>query len=155
MGTRNHHEVSSALFSLNIMPFEEMDHTADVKMRITAPDFTSLLSESAFALSHTLYGPYSKEPTEKTLELEVEGKNEIELIVNFLSELLFQMEVEYLVPQGFNLKVEGKSVSGTISGVEFKREKHAGGIGVKGISYSGISLTKTNTEYELIIIFDI
>jgi len=137
------------------MPYEEMEHTADVKMRITAPDFTSLLSESAFALSHTLYGPYIKEPAEKTLKLEVEGKDDIELIVNFLSELLFQMEVEYLVPQTFYLKVEDKYLTGTVSGVEFNRKKHAGGIGVKGISYSGISLTKTNTEYELIIIFDI
>jgi len=137
------------------MPFEEMDHTADVKMRITAPDFTSLLYESAFALSHTLYGPYTEESAEKTLKLDVEGKDDIELIVNFLSELLFQMEVEYLVPQTFYLKVEDKLLTGTVSGVEFNRKKHAGGIGVKGISYSGISLTKTNTEYELIIIFDI
>jgi len=137
------------------MPFEEMEHTADVMMRITASDITSLLSESGFALSHTLYGSYPEEPAIKTLKLEAEGENEVELIVNFLSELLFQMEIEYLVPQTFNLKVDGNHVFGSVSGVEFDRVKHAGGIGVKGISYSGISLTKTNTEYELILIFDI
>lgn len=137
------------------MPFEEMEHTADVKMRITAPDFPSLLCESGFALSHTLYGPYPEEPAVKTIAIEAEGEDEVELIVNFLSELLFQMEVEYLVPQAISLTADDNHISGTVSGVEFDRAKHAGGIGVKGISYSGITLTKTNTEFELILIFDI
>lgn len=137
------------------MPFEEMEHTADIKMKITAENLTSLLSESGFALSHTLYGEYPEEPVTKTVNIEAEGSDEIELIVNFLSELLFQTEVEYLVPQSFNLHIEQNRVFGTVSGIEFDRNKHAGGIGVKGISYSGITLTKTNTEYKLILIFDI
>ena len=137
------------------MPFEELEHTADIKMRITAEDFPSLLSESGFSLAKTLYGDYPSEPSDKQVSIEADGADDIELVVNFLSELLFQMEIEYLVPQSFSLKIQDNHVSGTVSGVEFDREKHAGGIGVKGISYSGISLTKTNTELELILIFDI
>jgi len=137
------------------MPFEELEHTADIKMRIVAENFLSLLSESGFALSHTLYGTYSNEPPTKSVIIDVEGNDDIELIVNYLSELLFQMEIEYLVPQSFNLQVKEGHILGTVSGSLFNRNKHSGGIGVKGISYSGISLTKTNTEYELIIIFDI
>ena len=137
------------------MPFEELEHTADIKMRITADDFPSLLCESGFSLAKTLYGDYPSEQSVKTVNFEADGDDDVELVVNFLSELLFQMEVEYLVPQSFSLNVQGTHVSGTVSGVEFDRKKHAGGIGVKGISYSGISLTKTNTELELILIFDI
>lgn len=137
------------------MPFEELEHTADVKMRITASDFSALLAESGFALSQVMYGKYNCEPSEITVSIEAEGTTPAELCVNFLSELLFIMETEYLVPSAFSLAADETSVAGTVSGIPFERGKHSGGIEVKGISYSGLTLTKTNTEYELIIIFDI
>lgn len=137
------------------MVFEELEHTADILMKITAPNLTELFSESGFALSKTLYGDYIEEPSVKTFEIEADGNELSETIVNFLSELLFLTETEYLVPQKFELEANEKSVSGNVSGVEFERSKHSGGIGVKGISYSGLSLTKTDTGFELKIIFDI
>ncbi|ABN06305.1 protein of unknown function DUF101 [Methanocorpusculum labreanum Z] len=136
------------------MVFEELEHTADIRMRISAPDLSSLFSESGFALAKILYGAYPLEPSTDSFPIHAEGKDREELIVNFLSELLFLTETEYLIPQKFTLSV-GDSVSGTVEGVLFDREKHAGGTGVKGISYSGLSLTRTKTGYELIIIFDI
>ncbi|HJJ39326.1 MAG TPA: archease [Methanocorpusculum sp.] len=137
------------------MPFEELEHTADVKMRITAPDFTALLAESGFALSQVMYGTSERRTSEIGISIEAEGTSAEELCVNFLSELLFIMETEYLVPSAFSLTVSENSITGTVSGIPFERGKHSGGIEVKGISYSGLTLTKTNTEYELIIIFDI
>ena len=137
------------------MPFEELEHTADVKMRITASDFSALLAESGFALSQVMYGKYKRELSEVAVSIEAEGTTPAELCVNFLSELLFTMETEYLVPSVFSLTVNGNNITGTVSCIPFERGKHSGGIEVKGISYSGLTLTKTNTEYELIIIFDI
>lgn len=137
------------------MPFEELEHTADVKMRITASDYSLLLAESGFALSQVMYGKYKREVSEMAVSIEAEGTTPAELCVNFLSELLFIMETEYLVPSAFSLAADETSVAGTVSGIPFERGKHSGGIEVKGISYSGLTLTKTNTEYELIIIFDI
>jgi len=136
------------------MVFEELEHTADIRMRIFAPDLSSLFSESGFALAKILYGGYPLETSTESFSIEAEGKDLEELIVNFLSELLFLTETEYLVPQKFTLTV-GNSVSGTVDGVLFDRKKHSGGTGVKGISYSGLSLTRTKTGFELIIIFDI
>ncbi|HJJ61702.1 MAG TPA: archease, partial [Methanocorpusculum sp.] len=78
-----------------------------------------------------------------------------ELTVNFLSELLFLTEVEYLVPMSYSLEQNGNKVFGTVSGIEFDRTKHSGGICVKGISYSGLSLEETSAGLELTIIFDI
>ena len=137
------------------MPYEELEHTADVKMRITAPDFLSLLAESGDAMASVLYGDFAKEPETLTVEIEAEGEDSSELVVNFLSELLFLTEVEYLVPLSYSIAQEGNRVFGTVSGIEFDRTKHAGGICVKGISYSGLSLEETAEGCELTIIFDI
>ena len=137
------------------MPFEELEHTADVKMRICAPDFLSLLAESGNAMSSVLFGDFEKEPENIVLEIEAEGGDASELTVNFLSELLFLTEVEYLVPMSYSLTQDGNRVFGTVSGIEFDRAKHSGGICVKGISYSGLSLEETSAGLELTIIFDI
>lgn len=137
------------------MPFEELEHTADVKMRISAPDFLSLLAESGDAMSSVLFGDFEKEPENMTVEIEAEGADTSELTVNFLSELLFLTEVEYLVPMSYSLEQNGNKVFGTVSGIEFDRTKHSGGICVKGISYSGLSLEETDNGLELTIIFDI
>ncbi|MDO5845996.1 MAG: archease [Methanocorpusculum sp.] len=137
------------------MPFEELEHTADVKMRILAPDFCSLFAEAGRALASVLYGDYPREPSVLSADIAAEGKDPGELAVNYLSELLFLMETEYLVPQEFALSAGTGQLCGTVRGVAFDRAKHAGGIEVKGISYSGMSLTKTDTGFELIIIFDI
>jgi SHS2 domain-containing protein len=137
------------------MTFEELEHTADVRMKITAPTFLELLVEGGFALAETLYGEYHREPETVSFPIEAKGNEAVERIVNFLSELLFLTETKYLVPVSFDLAANGCVVSGTVAGVLFDRAKHTGGIGVKGISYSGISLAKTVAGYELIIIFDI
>ncbi|HJJ47378.1 MAG TPA: archease [Methanocorpusculum sp.] len=137
------------------MSFEELEHTADIRMKITAPDFSGLFSESGFALSKTLYGDYPQEISSAEFEIEAQGRDREELLVNFLSELLFLTETEYLVPMEFSLSVSEKAVCGKVRGVLFDRAKHFGGIGVKGISYYGISLTESSVGAELIIIFDI
>lgn len=137
------------------MTFEELDHTADVRMKISAESFEELLSEAGFALAETLYGEYPKESSKETFTISVEGETAEEFIVNFLSELLFLMEVEYLVPQKISVECAALKVRGEVSGVFFDAKKHSGGTGVKGVSYSGLSLRKTSSGYELIILFDI
>jgi SHS2 domain-containing protein len=137
------------------MTFEELEHTADVRMRITASTLPELFVECGFALAETLYGIYQKEPANVFFPIETEGKEIVERIVNFLSELLFLFDTEYLVPISFDLVAEGCTVNGIVAGVLFDQAKHTSGIGVKGISYSGLSLAKTVAGYELIVIFDI
>lgn len=137
------------------MTFKELEHTADVRMKITASTLPELFAESGFALAETLYGTYSRDTAQCSFQIAAEGKDAEETIVNFLSELLFLTETEYLVPTSFSLTAESLAVFGTVGGVVFDKTKHAGGIGVKGISYSGISYTRRDADYELIIIFDI
>lgn len=137
------------------MTFEELEHTADARMKITASTLPELFVESGAALAQILYGEYQREKPVVSFPLEAEGKDDEERVVNFLSELLFLTETEYFVPMSFDLSLAGEAVRGTVSGVLFDRAKHAGGVGVKGISYSGISLASHAAGYELIIIFDI
>ncbi|HJJ41742.1 MAG TPA: archease [Methanocorpusculum sp.] len=137
------------------MPITELEHTADVRMKITADSMENLFSESAFALSKTLFGDYIAEEPTDSFEIEASGKDDEQRAVNFLSEVLFLTETEYIVPQKISVSIHDSTVKGIIEGVEFDKAKHCGGTEVKGISYCGLSLSKKEYGYELIIIFDI
>ena len=159
------------------MTYRELDHTADILLEVTGISIHELFCEAARALMEFIYPPrkssaYSS--SHHTLDIisipitvninRDEEKNEntdesyesYELLVQaFLSELLFLTETEYIVFSKYDITIEPEKVYGTVQGVVFDPALHSGGIGVKGISYSDLTIQKRENTYMLTIIFDI
>ena len=77
------------------MSFEEISHTADIKIRARAPTLEALFSETFNAMMEIMYG---KNRTSDVLrKIRVESSDNESLIADFLSEVLFISEVESLV----------------------------------------------------------
>jgi SHS2 domain-containing protein len=135
------------------MSFEEISHTADVKIRATAPTLEKLFSEVFTALMQVLYGPDRHGGENREIALEAEDLES--LLRDFLSEVLFVSEVEGLVFVGAAIHIEGCSLVAILDGEPFDRRRHALGTEVKGISYSGLSITNDANGYMLDIVFDV
>jgi SHS2 domain-containing protein len=135
------------------MSFEEVPHTADIKIRAHAPTLEILFSEACEALMQVMYG---KERRALTLaELDVDGVDNESLLADFLSEVLFRSEVDGLVFSGADIRITGMHLHAVMKGEPFDRNRHAGGTEVKGISYSGMSITQDANGYMLEILFDV
>lgn len=135
------------------MSFFEISHTADVKIRATAPTLEGLFSEAFSALMQVLYGPDRHGGTRRGISLDAEDLES--LIRDFLSEVLFIAEVDGLVFSGSSIHIEGCHLDATLDGEVFDRRRHALGTEVKGISYSGLAITHDSNEYMLDIVFDV
>ncbi|HSA37451.1 MAG TPA: archease [Methanoregula sp.] len=135
------------------MSFFEISHTADVKIRATAPTLEELFSEAFNALMQVLYGPDRQGGTGRVISLDAEDRES--LIRDFLSEVLFIAEVDGLVFSGSDIRIEGCHLVATLDGEPFDRQRHALGTEVKGISYSGLAITHDANEYILDIVFDV
>jgi SHS2 domain-containing protein len=135
------------------MSFVELPHTADVKIRATAPTLETLFSEALAALMQVLYGPDRNGGEKRVIHLEAEDHES--LLRDFLSEVLFIAEVDGLVFSGADIHIEGNHLSATLDGEPFDRRRHAMGTEVKGISYSGLAITCDANGYMLDIIFDV
>jgi len=135
------------------MSYEELDHTADVRLRVRSPSLNSLFEETALAMMNIVYGVSRPGTAEKTLELEA-GNTE-NLLLDFLSEVLFLSEVEYLVFSSATVQIAGNSLRAVLAGESFDPERHRGGTEIKGISYSGLKIVKEDEEYVLDILFDV
>ncbi|MCX6699987.1 MAG: archease [Methanomicrobiales archaeon] len=135
------------------MSYEELDHTADIRLRVISPSLDSLFAETALAMMKIIYGEPCPGEVGRTLELEA-GNTE-NLLLDFLSEVLFLSEVEYLVFSSAIVHLAGNSLKALLTGEPFDPERHRGGTEIKGISYSGLRIVKEDEGYVLDILFDV
>ena len=135
------------------MSFEELEHTADIRIRVRGATLEELFSEAARALMTIIYGNTS--PGTIRHHIEVDADDTISLIQEFLSEILFISEVEEMVISGADLHIEGYHLIADLTGEPFSRVKHSGGREVKGISYSNLSISHEEDSYILEVIFDV
>jgi SHS2 domain-containing protein len=135
------------------MSFEEISHTADIKIRVRALTLEDLFSETFKALMQVMYGTSRKGGIVK--EITVESPDNESLLLDFLSEVLFVSEVESRVFFNASISIHGSRLTAVLSGEPFDPIRHAGGSEVKGISYSGLSIIHDANGYMLDIIFDV
>ncbi|HET6580503.1 MAG TPA: archease [Methanoregula sp.] len=135
------------------MSFEEIPHTADVKIHASAPTLEELFSETFKALMQVMYGTSRHGGT--TREIRIESTDTESLLADFLSEVLFVSEVEGLVFSEAGIRINGLSLVAELDGEPFDPARHSGGTEVKGISYSGLDILHDANGYMLDIIFDV
>ena len=153
------------------MSFEELDHTADFLFRCRGRSPEELFSESARAMFSIMFennditdpndlnNQSDPDSTCVTKTIELESDSLSNLLIDFLSELLFVAEVDCLVLSRVNPKITGNSLKAQVFGEPFVLEKHGGGTEIKGISRSGAEITEVyegnKRYYQAEIIFDV
>jgi len=135
------------------MSFEELPHTADVKIRVRADTLGALFSDACMALMQVMYGNDRRSGITKEIILDAP---DIEaLLSDFLSEVLFITEVDCFVIAHADLTIAGLHLTAVLEGERFDPHRHNKGTEVKGISYSGMSIQKDMKGYNLEILFDV
>ena len=135
------------------MPYEILEHTADLRFRVTGPTLADAFAEAARAVCETLSPNCTPGEVERRVVI-VSGDAE-ELLADFLSELLYLADAESLAFCSFEVEIEGDRLKALCRGEPFRREKHGGGQEIKGISYSGLAIYKEEESYILEFIADV
>ncbi|MCM2466138.1 archease [Methanoculleus oceani] len=135
------------------MSFEELEHTADVLMRVRGADLAEIFADAGRAMFHVMYGPCEDRGIERQFSLEAENLES--LLIDYLSELLFITDVENIVFCSFDVDIRGTRLSAVLRGEPFDPARHSAGSLVKGVSYFGLEIVKEEEGYVVEIIFDI
>ena len=135
------------------MSYEELPHTADIKIRARAPNREGLFAEAFRALMDAMYGTDRKGGTARTVD--IEAPDDESLLFDFLSESLYLTEVDGLVFEKADVTLDNHKLHAVLSGEPFDPARHSGGTEVKGISYSGMEIREDAAGYILDIIFDV
>jgi SHS2 domain-containing protein len=131
-----------------------LDHPADIRVEISGSNIEEFFTNAAFALTHVLSGGKDLE-WEGTAKIDLTADNIEELFINWLRELLFQHEVNGLLPTGIDfLDLNDVKLSAELMNGRHGKSDEAE-VEIKGVTYYGLSVEKSEAGYSAKVIFDI
>ncbi len=135
--------------------FEYFDHTADIGVRAHGKTLKTLFTNSALALFDVLSDTKKIKGALKK-EVSIKAPNLEELLINFLSELLyFYTSREFLIKKIKIKKLADCEIVAEIVGDDFDKRRHVLKAEVKGVTYHDFKITKAGDMYSAEIIFDV
>ena len=132
------------------MPFEELSHTADLSLRVSANSVSELFIESARGMNalagvQPAQSPiYHRSFTASAPDLE-------SLLVAFLSELVFYYEGEHLVFEDFSMDLEMPRLTIEMSGVPFLSIDKT----IKAVTFHDLKVLQNVDGFQVVIVFDV
>jgi len=134
------------------MPYETLDHTADILVRCTGRTLEECFESSAYALFDQMVDISSVDGT-KEFRFEAEGENIEDRLYSFLSELLFIMDSDSVVMGSFKVSFNGNKVLCEAHGESLDVKKHRPKAEIKAITYHMMSVDES--EPSVTVLFDV
>ncbi len=132
-----------------------LPHTADIRMRVTAPDLEGLYAGAVKGMNGILKEGFSGResgPASVEISFEVKGSDPSILLVDFLSEVLSSSYADKCLFCAVGIQLGENKVLGRLQGIEvdgFDEE-------IKAVTYHEAQVRrKENGEWEALILFDI
>jgi SHS2 domain-containing protein len=136
---------------------ETYDHTADLGLRIFAPDLDDLFRAAAGGLFDVVVANRADVQIVETEPVRLSAGSTEELLVDWLNELIFRSETGHRLYSQFDVKLDetGCVLEGTIGGEPIDRLRHVLDHEVKAATRHGLSLRRENDEWIAEVIVDI
>ena len=137
---------------MNELPYETLEHTADILVKCTGNTLKECFESSAYALFDQMIDIRSAE-NKMRYRFEVQGDNKEDRLFSFLSELLFIMDSESVVFSSFNVVLDGNRVICEAYGEPLDVVKHKPKTEIKAITYHMMSVDEN--EPSVTVLFDV
>lgn len=131
--------------------YEQLEHTADLALRVFGQDLHQLFANAAYAMFSQLTDIKHIAPSVQH-PVKVEGTDYESLLVNWLNELLYLHETRGEVYSAFDIHELSPGVlHATVHG-EQSEDIHTI---IKGATYHDLAINKTTEGYTATIVFDV
>jgi SHS2 domain-containing protein len=135
--------------------YETFEHTADLGLRIRAPDLDTLFAEAAQALFAALVENLDAVQPQQTIDIQLTGTDREFLLFDWLNELLFRFDTAHLVFGRFTVHVRADGWEGNAWGEPLDCSRHQLSHEVKAITYHGLRVEQTPDGWLAEVIVDI
>jgi len=133
---------------------EELEHTADVALKVRAKTLPGLFLWAARGLVRLLFeGPLP--PPEGRAQVSLAAPDAETLLVRFLNELIYLVQTKGLVPVGMRLRLSDCQLEAELFVVPFERvaERFLGEI--KSATFHGLKIEVGKEGYVAQVVFDV
>jgi SHS2 domain-containing protein len=135
--------------------YEFFDHTADVGIRLAAPDLETLLADAGRALYALIVDNVGDIRPEQQFEFRVSGTQPDYLLFDWLSELLRHFETTRVVLSRFDVRQDPDGLTAWAWGEPLDEERHRLGNEVKAVTYHQLEVKQSDGEWRGEVILDI
>jgi SHS2 domain-containing protein len=137
------------------MPYQTIDHTADIGIAVQAENVETLFTEAARALSELIFGQRVFTATE-TVTFAVKGSDWPDLMINWLRELLFLWNGDNkIIGPVIIQRIEQFTVEATVPVDTTPCDPHDIFNEIKAVTYHAIEVAEAAAGWQARIIFDI
>jgi len=138
-----------------VEPFRILEHTADVGFEACGANREEVFTNAARALFHLIVEQDSVVPREE-VSVRVEGREPADLLVNWLSEILYLHDAEGWLFRDFEVYPLGDtSLAAVARGEKIDRKRHQLKLLVKAITYHQLALEETSEGWRARVYVDI
>ena len=131
--------------------FEEIDHTADLAIRVYGRDMSELFANAAHGMFALMAEPSVEEPARER-EVSLEATDYEGLLVDWLNELIYLHEVEGETYSQFAIKtLSPTELKAQVTGGPTKNKTKA----IKAATFHELEVVKTDKGYQATIVFDV
>lgn len=135
--------------------YEPLEHTADAGIVARGRDLAELFANAAEGLFASMVVVEGVEEREAR-EIVVDGRNVETLLVHWLTELLYYVDVEEMLFHRFEVdEIDETHLRAHGFGEKIDRSRHDFHFGVKAITRHLLEVRKTDHGYEATVLFDI
>jgi len=139
-------------------PFEILEHTADVGLRAFGETLAELFANAArgmIAIAFEGEAAAQENRPKQCRKLTASGADREEVLVQFLSEILYALDTEGWRFAEFRIQtIEPNAIEAEGWGSREKRSEHSR-VAVKAVTYHQVSVTQTGQGWEAVVYFDI
>jgi SHS2 domain-containing protein len=132
--------------------YEVIDHTADIAVRATGKDMNEAFENAAYALFDTMCDAASVKPV-KTKKMEIESDDMEQLLVDWLSRLLFICDVDDMLFSEFEVRITGKTLKAVMKGEKLDADRHHLKTDIKAITYHMLEVNEASNTVQ--VLFDV
>jgi SHS2 domain-containing protein len=135
--------------------YETFDHTADLGLRVRAPDLDSLFVEAAQCLLSAIVEDLATVEPRQRFDVQLSGDASDYLLFDWLKELLYHWDTERVLFGRFEVHVTATGLSGMAWGEPLDPARHLLLHEVKAITYHGLRVEQTADGWLAEVIVDI
>ena len=132
--------------------YKIIDHTADIAIRTTGKSLNNAFENAGYALFDTMCDANSVKPL-TTKKIICQADDLEQLLVDWLSELLFICDVDDMVFSEFSVKITGSSLVGKVKGERIDPDRHHLKTDIKAITYHMLEVDESTNTVQ--VLFDI
>ena len=137
---------------MSLPPWEEIEHTADVGLRVRGATLAELFANAARGMLALVLGSETAAQEQECIAIELTAPDVETLLVDWLSELVYLMEDGSFIASGVEVfeVAAGTLRAEATGGTDASLHKH-----IKAVTYHDLSIEKTRGGYQATVVFDV